>query len=221
MNVQASFRRVLSRGSAGPLRGPRCRLAGGRLLGARPGRPQHLAAAAAVLAAVALAACSGSGSLVTLPAKPDAATHQARAGRSAPATPREQVIAAYDGYNNAVQQAQDSRSAARVAPIMAAYVPASSVQAFVTAFRGEWARGEIGYGTAISHILHVRMIGGSEAVVDDCLNTAHSGLAYLRTGTVVPGTLGIGHDNLATTMLRRHGRWLVSTQTPVEVPCAY
>ena len=184
-------------------------------------RPGWLAAAAVTAAAVPVAACSGGAAMVRLPAKPDAATRPLHAVHRAPASPRQQVVTVYTGYNNAVQQAQNTRNAAQVRAIMANYVPASSVSAYVTAFRQEWAHGEIGYGGSVSHILHVRLIGRSEAVIDDCLNTTHSGLEYVRSGTVVPGTVGIGHDNLATTLVRRQRHWLVATQTPVEVPCAY
>ena len=185
------------------------------------GRPGWPGAVAATAAAVLVAACSGGSAMVRLPAKPDAATAPVHAVRATQARPRQQVVAAYTSYNNAVQQAQNTRNTVQVKAIMAKYVPASSIQAYVTAFRQEWAHGEIGYGGSVSHILHVRLIGRSEAVIDDCLNTTHSGLEYVRTGTVVPGTVGTGHDNLATTLVRRHGRWLVATQTPVEVPCAY
>lgn len=184
-------------------------------------RPGWLGAAAVVLAAGLVSACSGGAALVNLPARPDAATRAVNTARPAPASPRQQVVAAYTSYNNALQQAQNTRNARQVQAIMANYVPASSIPAFVSAFRQEWAHGEIGYGAAVSHILHVRLVSRAEAVVDDCLDTTHSGLQYVRTGTVVPGTVGTGHDNLATTLVRRNGRWLVATQTPVEVPCAY
>jgi hypothetical protein len=120
----------------------------------------------------------------------------------------------------ALVRAQDTRNAARARAILARYVPAYGIAAFLRAFRTEWARGQIAYGAQVSHIRHIR-VTRRRAIVEDCIDATRAGLQVARTGTVVPGSLGSGHFDEVTELSLIHGRWLVVSQIPAEVPCGY
>ena len=133
-------------------------------------------------------------------------------------TVREQVIAAYAGYWQALGQALDTQNAGRARAILAGYVPAASIPSLISSFEADWAQGEIQYGSPVPHIISVH-ITGSQAAVHDCADFSNAGVQDARTGQVVGG-LGNPHVNLISTLVLTHGRWLVSNQVPVELSCA-
>lgn len=168
--------------------------------------------------ASAVAGCGGQ-QAVPLPHK--AATQQdapAAAASQAPLTPRQQVVAAYTGYWLALGQALDTRSAPQARAILARHVPPASIPSLVSGFETDWARGEIQYGGPVPHIQSVQ-IAGSHAAVHDCADFSHAGLQDASTGQVI-GSLGSPRVNMISTLVRSHGRWLVSNQVPVVAPCA-
>jgi hypothetical protein len=167
--------------------------------------------------ASAVAGCGGQ-QAVNLPQK--AAVQQdppAAAASHAPLTPRQQVVAAYTGYWQALGQALDTRSAPQARAILARHVPRASIPSLVSGFESDWARGEIQYGSPVPHIQSVH-IDGSHAAVHDCADFSHAGLQDASTGQVI-GSLGDSRVNMISTLVRSHGRWLVSNQVPVVVPC--
>jgi hypothetical protein len=167
--------------------------------------------------ASAVAGCGGQ-QAVNLPHK--AAAQQeapAAAASHAPLTSRQQVIAAYTGYWQALGQALDTRSAPQARAILARYVPAAGIPSLVSGFETDWARGEIQYGSPVPHIQSVQ-ITGSHAAVHDCADFSHAGLQDASTGQVI-GSLGDSRVNMISTLVRSHGRWLVSNQVPVVIPC--
>ena len=176
------------------------------------------AAYAAGMAALMLAAsgCGGQAS-VALPHK--SAPPAVPAAVTDPAlTVREQVIAAYTGYWQALGQALDTQNAARARAILAQYVPGSGVGSLLSSFEADWAQGEIQYGSPVPHIMSVQVTGG-HAAVHDCADFSNAGVQDASTGQVV-GSLGNPHVNLISTLVLTHGRWLVSNQLPVELSCA-
>jgi hypothetical protein len=167
--------------------------------------------------ASAVAGCGGQ-QAVNLPQK--AAVQQdppAAAASHAPLTPRQQVVAAYTGYWQALGQALDTRSAPQARAILARHVPPASIPSLVSGFESDWARGEIQYGSPVPHIQSVH-IDGSHAAVHDCADFSHAGLQDASTGQVI-GSPGDSRVNMISTLVRSHGRWLVSNQVPVVVPC--
>jgi hypothetical protein len=181
---------------------------GGRLLG--------IALAAA--AAAALASCGSGAADVALPAKPG---HVHLAGANpAPTSTRDLVVAAYEGYWRATNEALASRSPVRARTIMAGYVPGNAIPALVKGLRALWARNEIGYGSPVFHILSVKITGRGTAAVHDCVDLSHTGFQNQQTGQVVGG-FGQSHDFLITTLALEHGQWLVTGAIPVVQTCAY
>jgi hypothetical protein len=155
---------------------------------------------------------------VALPRKPrDAPAHAALAGQGLPV--RQQVINAYTGYWQAFAEAMGAQNAARARSILAPYQPASAVARVVGADRRVWAAHETAYGSAITHVLDVRVTGG-RAMVHDCLDLSHFGAKDVRTGRVVPESFGLPQLNFYITVMRSGDRWLVTNMLPVEVPCA-
>ena len=69
----------------------------------------------------------------------------------------------------------------------------------------------------MSHILSVQITGG-HAAVHDCADFSHAGVQSASTGQVI-GSLGNSRVNMISTLVRAHGRWLVSNQVPVVSPC--
>lgn len=166
----------------------------------------------------AMAACSPEPGRVELPAKPAAAT-PAALSRQAPATPRQQVLAALTGYTAALGRAEQSRSDTVARQLLRPYVAASRIGGLVRAVSSIWAEGDRFYGQDVLHVLGVR-IDGHRAFVHDCDNTSGMGLENAATGQLLPGTAGVQHANLVTRLDQVGGRWLVESQLPEDVPCA-
>jgi hypothetical protein len=186
-----------------------------------PRRVANRRAAAACLAwlagsVLAVAGCGGQAS-VALPHKSAPPTGVPVAVTDPPLTAREQVIAAYTGYWQALGQALDTQNAGRARAILAQYVPAASIPSLISSFEADWAQGEIQYGSPVPHILSVR-ITGSQAAVHDCTDLSNAGVQDARTGQVV-GSLGNPHVNLISTLVLTHGKWLVTNQVPVVLSC--
>jgi len=202
------------------------------LLGAS-GLPRRVANRCVALACTAMAACAayatgmaalmlaasgcGGQAPVALPHK--SAPPAVPAAVTDPAlTVRQQVIAAYTGYWQALGQALDTQNAARARAILAQYVPGPGIGSLISSFEADWAQGEIQYGSPVPHIMSVQVNGG-HAAVHDCADFSDAGVQDASTGQVV-GSLGSPHVNLISTLVLTHGRWLVSNQLPVELSCA-
>jgi hypothetical protein len=178
-------------------------------------------AAAACLAwlagsVLAVTGCGGQAS-VALPHKAAPPAGVPVAVTDPPLTVREQVIAAYTGYWQALGQALDTQNAGRARAILAQYVPAASIPSLISSFEADWARGEIEYGSPVPHIISVHITGG-QAAVHDCADLSNAGVQDARTGQVV-GSLGNPHVNLISTLVLTHGKWLVTNQVPVVLAC--
>jgi hypothetical protein len=186
-----------------------------------PRRVASRCAAAAYVAwtaglVLAVVGCGGQAS-VGLPHKSAAPVVPAVAP-GPPLTVREQVVAAYTGYWQALGQALDTQNAGRARAILAQYVPAADIPSLISSFEADWAQGEIQYGSPVPHITSVHVSGG-HAAVHDCVDLSNAGLQDARTGQVV-GSLGSPHVNLISTLVLWHGRWLISNQLPVVLSCA-
>ncbi len=168
-------------------------------------------------AGVALAGCGQVATTVPLPPKVTP-THAAVASKPRQLSERQQVLAAFTGYNDALRAAGNSRSPAEVRRLMRPYLPASTISNLIKFDQSIWAKGQLFYGQIVHHVLAVR-IDGSHAFVHDCDNTSQAGLEDARTGQVVPGSLGIRDDNVITRLNLVSGRWLVGIQTIEDVPC--
>jgi hypothetical protein len=188
------------------------------------GRPRRVASRRAAVACLAWLAgsvlavtgCGGQAS-VALPHKAAAPAGVPVAATDPPLTVRQQVIAAYAGYWQALGQALDTQNPGRARAILAQYVPAASIPSLIGSFEADWAQGEIQYGSPVPHILSVRITGG-QAAVHDCADFSNAGVQDARTGQVVGG-LGNPHVNLISTLALTHGKWLVTNQVPVVLSC--
>lgn len=169
-------------------------------------------------ATAALAGCGTRAAPVTLPGKP---AHVRLAGDKAVSqSPRDLVVAAYEGYWRATSEALASRDPARARAIMSGYVPGSAIPALVKGLRSLWSRNEIGYGSPVFHIISVKITAHGTAAVHDCVDLSHTGFQNQQTGQVVGGA-GRSHDFLITTLALVRGRWLVTGAIPVVQACAY
>jgi hypothetical protein len=190
----------------------------GRVL-ARPGRRIWPAGVLAAGLAALLAGCGSSAAApVALPKKP---AHVMDAGaKPAPVTPKQKVIAAYQGYWRATNVAVDSRSPARARIILASYIPSEALPGLVKGLQALWKADEVSYGSPVLHIMSVKITGPGTAAVHDCVDMSHSGLVNKKTGQIV-GELGQSHQNLITKLVRQHGKWLVAGEIPVVQSCSY
>jgi hypothetical protein len=166
--------------------------------------------------AFAVAAC-GSQAPVALPHKSALPAVPAASPASQTLAGRDQVVAAYTGYWQALGQALDARNTARAQAILAPYATASFIPSLISGFQTDWARGEIQYGGPVLHILTVQ-ITGTTAAVHDCADFSHAGLQMAATGQVV-GSLGSSNVNMISTLVLASGRWLLSNQVPVVASC--
>jgi hypothetical protein len=197
---------------------------------ARRGRQRGGLAAACIVAVLLgpLLGCGTQAANVALPSKPGP-------GKPGPGRPghvrvdrvrgvmpsaRRLVIAAYEGYWRATNEALASRDAARARAILAGHVPAGAAPALVRGFRAIWRRNEIGYGSPVFHIMSVTITGYGRAAVHDCVDLSRTGFANPQTGHPVGGH-GSSHDFLITTLALEQGRWLVTGAIPVGQTCGY
>jgi len=164
---------------------------------------------------LAVAGCGGQSS-VALPGKA-APTASPAAVAGAPQTPQDQVIAAYDGYWQALGQALDAQNAANARAILAPYAAAAMIPSLISGFQTDWARGEIQFGSPVLHVLSVR-ITGDRANVHDCADFSNAGVRSASTGQVI-GSLGNSRVNMISTLVLTDGRWLLSNQVPVVLSC--
>jgi hypothetical protein len=157
--------------------------------------------------------------------QPGTALPRKAAALAAPATlasprlsPRQQVITAYVGYWQAYGAAMSSQNAARAGAILQPYDEPSGVSRAVKADQLVWAAHETAYGSAVTHILSVR-VTRSHALLHDCLDLSHFGVQDTRTGRVVPDSFGLPRLNFYISLVLSGGRWLVDDMQPVVVPC--
>jgi hypothetical protein len=190
-----------------------------RCVAGRCGWPARLSLIAALLPGagllLAVAGCGGQAP-VALPQKSAGAAVPV-ALAAPPQSAQQQVIAAYNGYWQALGQALDTQNAAKASAILASRMTAANIPSLIQGFETDWARGEVQYGAPVPHILSVR-ISGNHAAVHDCADFSRAGVQNARTGQVV-GSLGSSRVNMISTLVRTHGRWLVSNQVPVVSSC--
>jgi hypothetical protein len=192
-----------------------------------PGRgitPRLAIAAVAFLAALVLGACSSGGSTVNLPPKATPSGTAASPSLSpSPTSARQAAIAAYLGFWTAGSQAERTANAARARAILAPYVTTSYLKYMISSMRPYWRRHEVAWGRNIEHIKKVSIVtstnGSKAAIVIDCQDASHSGLASARTGKVIRSTLGPRHADLYASMALVSGRWRVAHITFVGNSC--
>jgi len=172
----------------------------------------------AVAIAPAIAACNGTAPPVSLPPKSPSTT-LAVSSTPAAQSARQQVIAAFTGYTDALSQAEKSRNATEARELLRPYLAASRIDATVQTMSSFWSSGEVFYGQDVLHIMSIA-VKGTTAFVHDCDDTSGMGLENSVTGQVVPGSTGIPHVNLITRLDLAGGRWLVQVQVIEDVPCA-
>jgi hypothetical protein len=172
--------------------------------------------------AITLAPVAGCGAAaaptVTLPAKASAPATIPAAPSSAPLTPRQVVEADYAGYWTAYAQAMTAGTPAGARAILSPYATPATIPSLISALRKVWAAREVASGAAVTHPLSVQ-VTGSRALLHDCLDLSHFGVASRATGLVVSDSFGLPNRNFYVTLLLAGGRWRVSNMQPVEVPC--
>jgi hypothetical protein len=131
---------------------------------------------------------------------------------------REQVLTAYTGYWQATSAAVNAGNAASARTLLTPYLTASAIPGALAGLAPDWAQHAVSSGSPVLHIQSVK-ITGWRAIVHDCVDLSHAGLASARTGKVFPRSFGSSHANFyADLVLSRH-RWLVSNLVPVVAPC--
>jgi hypothetical protein len=170
----------------------------------------------AAAAAFALAGC-GSQAAVALPGKTAPPTVPGAAAVQTPTT-RDQIVAAYTGYWQALGQALDSRNSTQARVILATFAVPALIPSLVSGLETDWARGEIQYGAPVPHILSVQVTSG-RATVHDCADFSHAGVQLAATGQVV-GSLGNPRVNMISVLVLSGGKWLVNDQVPVVAACS-
>lgn len=177
----------------------------------------------ALTAVASLAACGGSASFVSLPPKGVSAGSAAGSSPATAATSsRQAVIAAYLAFWTASSQAEKTRSATAAGTILAAYVDRNYISYMITGMQAAWAKHEVSWGASVEHIQSVTIAainGEQSALVKDCQDDSHDGLASAPTGDLLPGTLGSAQQELSASLSLINGRWLVEQVAFVGDTC--
>ncbi len=80
-------------------------------------------------------------------------------------------------------------------------------------------RNETAWGHVVPHITEVTVNGGG-ALVRDCQDDSHAGLADSRTGAVLPHSAGSAQTNIVATLTRgSDGRWRMTALEQLDAPC--
>jgi len=169
----------------------------------------------ALALALAIGGC-GARNAVTLPHKATAPAGSPVAAAGPPSV-RDQVVAAYTGYWQALGQALDTRNAARARAILARYAAPANIPSLISGFETDWERSEIQHGMPVPHILSVE-VAGDHAEVHDCADFSGVGVQSAATGQVI-GSLGDPRVNMISTLALSHGQWLITDQVPVVMSC--
>ncbi|HEY7144797.1 MAG TPA: hypothetical protein VH637_11155 [Streptosporangiaceae bacterium] len=169
------------------------------------------------LAALAAVGCASQGSVV-LPARQHDKAAQAAELANPQLTAREQVLTAYTGYWQANTAAVDAGNAAAARKLLARYMTPAALPGVLAALEPDWARHAVSSGSPVLHIQSVK-VTGSRAVVHDCVDLSHAGLASARTGAVYSRSFGSSHANYYADLVLTGHRWLVSNLVPVVAPC--
>jgi hypothetical protein len=167
--------------------------------------------------AVAAAAGCASQPAVSLPSKAHGAASAADLN-DPQLNAREQVLTAYTGYWQANSAAVDAGNAASARALLAPYLTASALPGVLAALRPDWSEHAVSSGSPVLHILSVK-ITGRQAIVHDCIDLSHAGLANARTGKVYPHSFGSSHANFYADLVLSRSRWLVSNLVPVVALC--
>lgn len=177
-------------------------------------RPGGVLAWVAVTAAVA--GCAGQPA-VSLPSR----SHQPASAsdlNAAPQSARDQVLTAYTGYWQASSAAVDAGNPTAARTVLAPYLTASAISGVLAALGPDWAEHAIAYGSPVSHIQSVKLTG-RRALVHDCVDLSHAGLANAQTKKVYPHSFGSAHANFYADLVLGPSGWLVSNLVPVVAPC--
>jgi hypothetical protein len=133
-------------------------------------------------------------------------------------------VTAYLALWPAHQRAERSGSRAKAQAILARYATGPYARALVAEMRGAWRRHEVAVGHVTDHILHAG-VGSSRtgqpiAIIADCQNAVHYGLAHRGRQRIIAGTSGPRHIYLSASLTFTGGRWRVrSIQLLPHVKC--
>lgn len=168
-----------------------------------------------MLPLAALAACSGDGAPTSLPSDSGPApSGSAPSTATATGAPRDQVLAAYLRYWDAVLVAHrqaDPRSAGLTG---VAVDPAlSKIRSTIDRNRIQ----RISLRGQVSHDPVVRQVAGSTATVEDCYDISGWNPVNLTTGAAIDVTEegGTGRYRVRYTLRRSGSSWLVATDSPL------
>jgi hypothetical protein len=187
-------------------------------------RPLAVCRGAAGLTTIALlAACGASRASVSLPPKQSSAPTATASASAAPTSAKQAVIDAYLAFWRASSLAENTDSATRAQAILAPYVISTYIKFMISGMQSAWAKGQVTWGASVEHIQSATVAtlnsGEQTAVVRDCQDDSHSGLANAQTGALVPGTLGSAEQELYTSMGLVNGHWLIEQVTFVGDTC--
>jgi hypothetical protein len=184
--------------------------------GSGPGRRRLILAALAGALALVAAGCASQAS-VRLPPRA-VARAPARLQVADRPGPRQQVMAAYEGYWQASGDAVNAGNARLADRVLARYVAAAAIPGMIAALRQDWESHAVVDGHPILHILSVQ-VRASRATVHDCVDLSQAGLKDARTGQALPQSFGSARANYYASLVLQDGRWLVSNIVPVVAPC--
>jgi hypothetical protein len=131
---------------------------------------------------------------------------------------REQVLAAYAGYWQVTGLAVNAGQAAAARALLARYLTPGAIAGVLAALRPDWAEHAVSDGSPVSHVLSVKITGG-RALVHDCADLSHAGLAQARTGRPYLRSFGSAHANFYADLVLSGNHWLVSNLVPVVAVC--
>jgi hypothetical protein len=118
------------------------------------------------------------------------------------------VAAAYKAFWRALPAASTARSQrARLASLFP-YATDPELSQVVDALAAQEHDGKELYGRHVAHLIRVQ-VRGDEASVFDCQDASHAGVAARATHKRL--TVGVAHNPVRSSLVRRSGRWKVST----------
>ncbi|MGH3302157.1 MAG: hypothetical protein ACRDOK_10830 [Streptosporangiaceae bacterium] len=160
---------------------------------------------------------------MSLPPKQSSAPAAGSPSVAAATSAKQAVINAYLAFWPASSQAEKAGNAAAARAILAPDVDPNYISYMISGMQTAWTKNEVSWGTSTEHIQSVTVAtlnsGAQTAVLRDCQDDSHDGLASAQTAQLVPGTLGSSQQELYASLSLVNGHWLIEQVTFVGDTC--
>lgn len=167
------------------------------------------------LLVVALAGCNGSGRVQVEPIA--TGSSPSATATATPVSEQQAILSQYRTFWSSLTSVSRMPAAQRRSAL-AAYTVDPELKSLLAGMARIDAKGQVFYGADIPRATQASISpDGVTAVVNDCQNSSHSGLAGRSTGERL--TVGVARNHVVATMKKSSGMWKVYFVSHSKTPC--